>query len=258
VSLFHLIRERRAHRVVELSLAIAVALSVLALPVLFHADRAGGASAASPSSTSSSSTSSTTSTTVRHAPLSPAARLAAVRAARLHALQLRQARLAYASDPLRPKTVGDEQTFRLQWSRSARFRLAATYSNASPLERLALAAYLGPKPVTPPPPPPPPPAPRPVVVAPVARPSAAAPAVSGWTVWDTIARCEASGNWHANTGNGYSGGLQFSPSTWLEYGGGAYAPMAWQASREQQIAVAERIRAAQGGYGAWPVCGRLA
>ena len=86
----------------------------------------------------------------------------------------------------------------------------------------------------------------------------AVPAVAGWTVWDSIAACESSGNWHDNTGNGYSGGLQFSPSTWIQYGGGQFAAYAWQASREQQIVVAERIHAAQGSYRAWPVCGSRA
>jgi resuscitation-promoting factor RpfB len=92
--------------------------------------------------------------------------------------------------------------------------------------------------VTPPPPPPAPPA---------------ATYASTGSVWDAIAACESGGNWSINTGNGYYGGLQFSSSTWLAYGGGAYAPTANLASRDQQIAVAERVQAAQG-WGAWPVC----
>ena len=56
-----------------------------------------------------------------------------------------------------------------------------------------------------------------------------------------------------NTGNGFSGGLQFTPSTWASFGGTEYAPEAWQASREQQIAVAQKVQAAQG-WGAWPAC----
>jgi hypothetical protein len=70
-----------------------------------------------------------------------------------------------------------------------------------------------------------------------------------------VAECESGGNWSIDTGNGYYGGLQFSASTWLAYGGGSYAPRADLASREQQIAVAERVLAAQGAR-AWPVCGR--
>ncbi|AKM79943.1 TPA: hypothetical protein DDX46_01285 [Candidatus Saccharibacteria bacterium] len=81
---------------------------------------------------------------------------------------------------------------------------------------------------------------------------AAAP-VSGGSTWDQIAQCESGGNWAINTGNGYQGGLQFSPSTWTGHGGGAYAPSANQATREQQIAVAEKVLASQG-YGAWPSC----
>ncbi|OLP04227.1 resuscitation-promoting factor RpfA [Mycolicibacterium porcinum] len=73
--------------------------------------------------------------------------------------------------------------------------------------------------------------------------------------WDTVARCESGGNWAINTGNGYHGGLQFSPSTWRSNGGGEYAPAAYMATKEQQIAVAERVLAGQG-KGAWPVCGR--
>lgn len=75
------------------------------------------------------------------------------------------------------------------------------------------------------------------------------------SVWDRIAQCESGGNWSINTGNGYYGGLQFNLSTWRAYGGQGYPH---QNSREQQIAVAERLRDASGGYGAWPHCGKLA
>ena len=81
---------------------------------------------------------------------------------------------------------------------------------------------------------------------------AAAPA-TGSGVWDQLAACEAGGNWSINTGNGYSGGLQFAPGTWTGNGGGAYAPTAAQATREQQIAVAENIRA-KSGFNPWPAC----
>ncbi|MGW1883263.1 transglycosylase family protein [Streptomyces sp. NPDC001970] len=72
--------------------------------------------------------------------------------------------------------------------------------------------------------------------------------------WDAVAQCESGGNWSINTGNGYYGGLQFSASTWAAYGGTAYAASADQASRSQQIAVAEKVLAGQG-KGAWPHCG---
>ncbi|WP_087116197.1 resuscitation-promoting factor Rpf1 domain-containing protein [Corynebacterium urinipleomorphum] len=71
--------------------------------------------------------------------------------------------------------------------------------------------------------------------------------------WDRLAQCEAGGNWQINTGNGYYGGLQFSAGTWRAYGGGEFAALPHQATREQQIAVAERTLASQG-WGAWPAC----
>ena len=73
--------------------------------------------------------------------------------------------------------------------------------------------------------------------------------------WDVVAACESSGNWAINTGNGYQGGLQFAPSTWLGFGGGEFASAAHLATRDEQIAVAEKVLAGQG-KGAWPVCGR--
>jgi len=69
--------------------------------------------------------------------------------------------------------------------------------------------------------------------------------------WDAVAQCESGGNWHANTGNGEYGGLQFKPATWARYGG-VGNPAA--ASREEQIAVADRVLADQG-LEAWPKCG---
>ncbi|GAA1174730.1 nucleoid-associated protein YgaU [Kitasatospora gansuensis] len=71
--------------------------------------------------------------------------------------------------------------------------------------------------------------------------------------WDKVAQCESGGNWSINTGNGFYGGLQFTPSTWKAFGGQSYAPQANQASKGQQIAVAEKVLASQG-PGAWPVC----
>lgn len=70
------------------------------------------------------------------------------------------------------------------------------------------------------------------------------------SVWDRLAQCEAGGNWATNTGNGYSGGLQFSAGTWAANGGSGNAA---EASREQQIAVAQNVLAKQG-WGAWPAC----
>lgn len=101
--------------------------------------------------------------------------------------------------------------------------------------------------------------PAPAPLAPSPPPSdapapAPAPAPTGHD-WDAVALCESGGNWSINTGNGYYGGLQFSSSTWLGFGGGAYAPRADLATKAQQIAVAEKVLAVQG-PGAWPTCGR--
>jgi hypothetical protein len=94
-------------------------------------------------------------------------------------------------------------------------------------------------------PPPAPAAPAPAAPAPVTY--------SGSSVWDDLAKCESGGNWSINTGNGYYGGLQFSYDTWHGYGGGEFAEYPHQATREEQIIVAERLRAARG-YAPWPAC----
>lgn len=80
----------------------------------------------------------------------------------------------------------------------------------------------------------------------MALPANAAPA----STWDALAECESGGNWNTATGNGFSGGLQFTPSTWAAFGGQG-APQ--EASRAQQIAVAENVLDGQG-WGAWPAC----
>lgn len=79
-----------------------------------------------------------------------------------------------------------------------------------------------------------------------------APAADG-DDWDDVAECESGGNWQEG-GGGYDGGLQFADSTWDAMGGEEFAPSANQATREQQIIVAERTLAVQG-PGAWPNCG---
>ncbi|HEY3468440.1 MAG TPA: transglycosylase family protein [Amycolatopsis sp.] len=86
----------------------------------------------------------------------------------------------------------------------------------------------------------------------VGAPLAIAATPASATNWDAIAQCESGGNWSTSTGNGYYGGLQFTQSTWKAYGGTG-SPQ--NASREQQIAVAERVLQGQG-IGAWPVCGK--
>lgn len=106
-------------------------------------------------------------------------------------------------------------------------------------------------------------APAPAAGATAPAPVAAAPAApaSGDVVstadWDKVAKLESGGNWAIDTGNGYQGGLQFSPSTWTGAGGSQYAPTANKATREQQMEVANRVLGSQG-WGAWPVTSKEA
>ncbi|HEV7627616.1 MAG TPA: transglycosylase family protein [Streptomyces sp.] len=90
----------------------------------------------------------------------------------------------------------------------------------------------------------------------VALPMVTAPGAQAASVgtWEKVAQCESSGNWQANTGNGHFGGLQFSESSWKAAGGTEYAPRADQASKEQQIATAEKLLDQQG-PGAWACAG---
>lgn len=73
--------------------------------------------------------------------------------------------------------------------------------------------------------------------------------------WSGVAQCESGGNWSIETGNGFSGGLQFSPSTWNAFGGQQFSARASQATPEQQMQIAENVLQTQG-QGAWPVCGQ--
>jgi hypothetical protein len=68
--------------------------------------------------------------------------------------------------------------------------------------------------------------------------------------WDRLAQCESGGNWAANTGNGYYGGIQFSLGSWQAAGGTGRPD---QASRETQIAIGQRLWQ-QGGWVHWPAC----
>jgi hypothetical protein len=106
--------------------------------------------------------------------------------------------------------------------------------------RAALVARQRPRPVAPPAP----------------EPSAGPAPTAAAHDWTRVAQCESSGDWSINTGNGYYGGLQFSPSTWASFGGLAHAPRADLATKAQQIAVAEKVLLVQGPR-AWPTCGAL-
>lgn len=82
----------------------------------------------------------------------------------------------------------------------------------------------------------------------------AAAQVARGSVWDRLAQCESNGRWNLNVGL-YDGGLQFHPKTWIAAGGGKYAPYAWQATREQQIAIAESWLA-KTSWAQWPACSK--
>ena len=133
----------------------------------------------------------------------------------------------------------------------------------APVDAPPAPAPVGFDPNVPPPPPapevPPPPAPAgfdgnpPIPPVPAPPPPPPPPAHPAYSVnWDAIAQCESGGNWGISTGNGFSGGLQFTSSTW-HANGGSGSPAG--ASREEQIRVAENVLHTQGIH-AWPVCGR--
>ncbi|NLU71339.1 LysM peptidoglycan-binding domain-containing protein [Streptomyces sp. HNM0575] len=96
-----------------------------------------------------------------------------------------------------------------------------------------------------------------VASAAVALPMVTAPGAQAASTgtWEKVAECESSGNWQADTGNGHYGGLQFSDSSWKAAGGTKYAPRADQATKEQQIATAEKLLDRQG-PGAWACAGQ--
>jgi uncharacterized protein YabE (DUF348 family) len=150
--------------------------------------------------------------------------------------------------PHRTRTVTDASMYRDEKvvevagvAGTARRTVEVTYVGKQPASRTVLRSTMVEAPVT-----------QVVRVGTQQRP--AAPAVSGGSVWDTLAGCESGGNWSINTGNGFYGGLQFTTGTWLAYGGGQYAARADLATREQQIAIATKVRDARGGYGDWPGC----
>lgn len=91
----------------------------------------------------------------------------------------------------------------------------------------------------------------------------AAPAAAQGSPWDAVAQCESGGNWAISTGNGYFGGLQFTPTTWATAATSAgradlAAVLPHQVSRADQMLVAEHLAFGMGyGLSPWPHCGRL-
>lgn len=93
----------------------------------------------------------------------------------------------------------------------------------------------------------------PLGIAGTASAAPAAPSVETTSTWDKLAHCESTGNWDADTGNGFKGGLQFTPSTWKEFGGTKYAASAEDATKAEQIEIAKTVQDQQG-WKAWPAC----
>ncbi len=159
------------------------------------------------------------------------------------------ATFASASEPFEATTTSFlEQYHEVR----AQDRGEVTLANVEALaEAVAPTTTVAPPATTPPPPPP-------TTVAPPAPAPAPQPVASGSgyndpnnpAAWDRLAQCESGGNWAANTGNGYYGGIQFSISSWQAVGGTGRPD---QASRETQIAMGQRLWN-QGGWVHWPAC----
>jgi len=71
-------------------------------------------------------------------------------------------------------------------------------------------------------------------------------------IWDALAECESTSDWAINTGNGFYGGIQFTPRSWRAVGGEGYPH---EATRVEQIYRGELLKEIQG-WGAWPGCTR--
>jgi hypothetical protein len=164
--------------------------------------------------------------------------------------------IASATGGSDPAAAAEPQTTLVALHEEAREMRAQAYGNGTVLADIETLAHAVAPPTTapptttttapPPPPPPPPPAPE---VQPVSSGSGYADPNNPAT-WDRLAQCESGGNWAANTGNGYYGGIQFSLSSWQAVGGTGYPH---EASRETQIAMGQRLWN-QGGWNHWPAC----
>jgi len=77
------------------------------------------------------------------------------------------------------------------------------------------------------------------------------------TDWDRVAMCESSGDRDINPHNPFYGRLQFTYDSWKGFGGQQYATTADQATKAQQIDIAQEVLKVQG-PGAWPVCSKEA
>jgi hypothetical protein len=167
--------------------------------------------------------------------------------------------IASATNGSSPASAAEPETTIVSLHKEARLMRAQTFGNGTVLADIETLAEAVAPPTTAAPtttttaaptttttaPPPPPP--------PVVQPTSSG---SGYNdpnnpaAWDRLAQCESGGNWAANTGNGYYGGIQFSLSSWQAVGGTGRPD---QASRETQIAMGQRLWN-QGGWSHWPAC----
>ena len=74
-------------------------------------------------------------------------------------------------------------------------------------------------------------------------------------LWDKMANCETGGNWAAS-GQKYQGGLGIFFQNWNYYGGRKFAPIAGQATKYEQIIVAEKIQHDHGWH-AWGCASKI-
>ncbi|HET9077448.1 MAG TPA: transglycosylase family protein [Acidimicrobiales bacterium] len=90
------------------------------------------------------------------------------------------------------------------------------------------------------------------VVAPTPAPTPAPASTGGGAggVWLQLRQCESGDNYQANTGNGFYGAYQFSPSTWTGMGYPGRPDLEPPAMQDQ---AAQRLQA-QSGWGQWPAC----
>lgn len=68
--------------------------------------------------------------------------------------------------------------------------------------------------------------------------------------FNSLAQCESSGDWSADTGNGFYGGLQFTLDSWQLVGGSGNPA---DTSQDEQIMRGSLLQSRQG-WVAWPKC----
>jgi Transglycosylase-like domain len=78
---------------------------------------------------------------------------------------------------------------------------------------------------------------------------------TGWAIPSSVVQCESGGRNLPPNSAGASGYYQIIPGTWQAYGGGRYAPSAYQATARQQAVIAARIWDGGAGANQWVCAG---